>query len=657
MSAIFGVVHWDGRLVREADLARMSRALAVDGPDGAGLWRDGHAGLGHRLSVFTPEDRFERQPLMFAGGHAVLVADARIDNRDELAGRWSLGAESRDWPDSPFVARALEADGDEAVGRLRGAFALASWDARARRLLLARSPFAERPLFYCSSRRTFAFASMPRGLFALGVVDRVLDESVLADFLAVERPDQSTSFYRNVRRVPGGHILVATEGGVRVRPFWRPDLIRELRLPSDEAYVEAFLEVYTRAVRAALRSAGGVGVMMSGGLDSSSVAAMAAPVLADRGDRLAAFTEVPPKDFTGPVIAGRYADETPFVESLARRYGNIDLTFVRPDTGWPFDGADDRYRAAEAPLRVALIISWWDALMASAQRQGVRVLLCGQCGNFTASYGGDGLLAQLIAGGRWRDAMREARALTGANAAGSTLRTLVSSGVLPLLPTWMYRAVRRLRRPLGPALHPWQLYAAIDARFAREQRVRERARAMGPDGRLRQSRDTRTPRWQVLSRVGSILDGQTAGYRARFGLDLRDPTADPQVAEFCLSLPEGQFVRDGQRRWLVRRAMADRVPALILDNTRRGLQSAAWHPRLLRHRDRLFAEIARIERSDLARRAIDLPRLRRLVEAMPSANPVDAGVEANYRGVLDLGLEAGRFILWTESAARSDRAS
>ena len=222
-------------------------------------------------------------------------------------------------------------------------------------------------------------------------------------------------------------------------------------------------------------------------------------------------------------------------------------------------------------------------------------------------------------------------------------------GVLPWLPDWLYGIVHRVGRPHDP-VRPWQPYASVNPSFAEAHGVSARARAHGRDERLRLQHDTRTARSKVLPRAYATSDGVMAGLQARFGLDIRDPTGDTRLAEFCLSLPEVQYSQHGVRRRLIRRAMADRVPAEILDNRRRGLQTSDWHAQLLRHQNRLVEEIARIGRSDLARRAIDLPRLRRLVDELPAVKPADPRALADYRFVLEYGLEVGRFILWAESA-------
>ncbi len=149
MSAIFGIVHFDGQPVAEGDLNLMSAALAVHGPDGNGVWLEGRVGLGQRLARFTPEDCFERQPAVDAEGQRVLVSDARIDNRPELMEELGIPpAEARELPDSAFILRAYDKWGADCARHLVGAFVFALHDLKERSVLIVRSPLGERALFY-----------------------------------------------------------------------------------------------------------------------------------------------------------------------------------------------------------------------------------------------------------------------------------------------------------------------------------------------------------------------------------------------------------------------------------------------------------------------------------------------------------------------------
>jgi asparagine synthase (glutamine-hydrolysing) len=276
MSAIFGLLYFDGQPVAVDNLQRMNGALATYGADGGGIWRQGHIGLGQRLMRFTPEDFFERQPLISADGQRVLVSDGRVDNRGELLAYIhqpsAIGHSPSVIPDSLFILHAYEKWDEDCVRHLIGSFTFALWDAREQRLVLAKSAIGGPSLFYHTTPKTFAFSTMPKGLFALPFIPRELNEQYLADYLTWAPKEPGAGFYQNIYRLLPGNLIIVTREGLKVTPCWQPDLKREIRFPRDEEYVEAFDELFERVVRDQLRSTKPIGVMMSGGFDSISVA-------------------------------------------------------------------------------------------------------------------------------------------------------------------------------------------------------------------------------------------------------------------------------------------------------------------------------------------------------------------------------------------------
>jgi asparagine synthase (glutamine-hydrolysing) len=154
-----------------------------------------------------------------------------------------------------------------------------------------------------------------------------------------------------------------------------------------------------------------------------------------------------------------------------------------------------------------------------------------------------------------------------------------------------------------------------------------------------------------LLRQADARADTTRGYEALCGVQKRDPLADARLVEFCLSLPEDQYLREGQARWLIRRAMAGRVPDEILSNCRRGFQASGWLGTLTAARTRIAAELDTMQKSALANSAIDIGRMRLLLEKLEYARPDRPGSLSEYRGVLELGLTVGRFVLWAESGA------
>ena len=166
MSGIAGIVRFDDRGVRRQELERVANALHQYGPDKHGVIAQDNVGLVHALMRMTPEDRYDHQPTRGAGG-TMITADLRIDNRDDLLGRLSLNRQLvAEWSDARLLLFAWEKVGDRIFSMLRGPFAVAIWDGSKRSLTLARDHLGLNVLMWHRDKHSFAFATMPNGLFA-----------------------------------------------------------------------------------------------------------------------------------------------------------------------------------------------------------------------------------------------------------------------------------------------------------------------------------------------------------------------------------------------------------------------------------------------------------------------------------------------------------
>ena len=654
MSAIFGIFQFDKQPVPREGLERMGKVLNPYGPEGNGIWIHNHVGFGQCLMHFTPEDLYEQQLLTKSKRN--LVFSGRIDNRDDLMNGLGLSVgEAKLFPDSTFILLAYQKWGFDCLTKLIGRFTFALWDDKLTHLLIARSAVNGPPIFYHTTHKAVVFSSMRKGLFILPQVPRIMDEQVLANYLSGIPSDPDRGFYLNIKQLPPGHALRINPHGLHVERFWHLDLADTIQYPNDNDYIDSFNEVFSRVVNDLLRSQTPLGIMMSGGLDSSSVAAVAAPLLRTQGKNLTAFTEVPDINFDGPIIKGRYADETPYVQAIASMYDNLDLTLIRTDDQVYLDGLDNFFFASEVPFRNASNRVYIEAILRAAQEKGIRNLLTGGQGNLTISWNGSGLLPQLIQQGQIMRALREARALAWSEHHKSGIRTLVNRGLMPLLPTQIWLATRFLLHEDGSsrkAYHaktPWQNYAPIHPDFARKHNVFDRALEIGYDFFFRQSVDTRSRRLKIIENSGKLFDGIMKGYQKIYQVETLDPTTDQRLVEFCLKLPEEQFLRSGISKWLIRRAMTDKLPEEVLWNKERGLQAADWYERLRKAKPTILETLNRMEKSDLARHAIDLPRLRRLVDVMPLTGMDPQRLMLDYRQVLEMGLMTGSFILWFET--------
>ena len=644
MSAIAGILRLDGQPVDRRHLERMTGALRAHGPDRRGVYAAGEIGLAHLLMQLTPEDLFDRQPLRGASG-AVMAADVRLDNRDDVSSALALDRdEAKMASDSALVLAAWERWGDEVWARLRGPFAAAIWNPDKRALTLARDPMGLGLVVWHRGPRFFAFATLPKGLFALPDVPREISEEKFADFLVLNHAEHETTLYRDVFRLPPAHIAgIDTTGRVQMRRYWSADDITPVRLKSDEAYAEAMREQLDRAVRRQLRSVHPVGCFLSGGLDSSSVAALAARALAEQGKRLAAYTQVPRKGFDGRIGHRGYIDETPFVEAIRQALPTIDVTYVDNSACDDFAELEGVFHATDMPVRGPTNLGWYMQIIRLARANKQRVLLCGDFGNATISWDGWAQAADHLVAGRLWAAYRVWRQLyrASSNSRWTVFRWLFVDRLTPArFAAW----ATRLSHPRSPA--PWQYHAAIRPDFAAAMGVEARARRVGHDFLYR-----RHTSWRERTAALMPVDYRGewyAGALAAHGVEMRDPTSDLDVVSFCLGVPVEQFLVEGVSRSLVRRALWGILPPKVLANRRRGAHAPDWFEKLGRRKAAMEAEIADLDRSVLARKAIDLDRLRTAVREWPSENGNDRQILDEYQLALPRGLAMGRFARWFE---------
>ena len=416
-------------------------------------------------------------------------------------------------------------------------------------------------------------------------------------------------------------------------------------MTSDQAYADGLRECLDRAVRRQMRSAHPIGCYLSGGLDSSSVAALAARALGEKGQRLAAFTQVPREGFVGPVPFGRYADETPYVEAIRAALGNIDVTYVRNNE---LDDFADLERAVPACWRRRCAIRpisagcWpsrgWRARRGAAccsAASGAISPSAGPAGRrrpITCCAGG---CSPPIANGACITATRPTQASVA-------FRKLF---IEPLAPDKMANWAHRRRH--GTA-EPWMKHAPIRPEYAAAMGVDARAREVGHDFLYRARRGERAAGLTMVDYFGDW----NAAHQAFHGVETRDPTADIDVVAYCFGVPPEQYLAEGVDRSLIRRAMWGLLPEIVLANRLIGLQSADWFEKLEGRREELLAEIAELATSPLVRKAIDLERLERALRDWPGGYWNRKSVIEEYHLALTRGIAGGRFLRWIETANR-----
>ena len=639
LSAVAGIWRFDSKPQADDDCARMLAAQFIYGPHDICQWSGGALAIGRRLYRLLPEDKYDDQPLRSRDGRVTLVADIRLDNRDDLARELCLaGQETSRLRDAAILLAVLERWGEQGIDRLVGDFAFALWNAHAQRLLLARDFVGNRPLHYHCGSGFFAFASMPKGLHALAEIPYGPDEQMIAEYICSVPHEGPRSFFRDISRVEPAHVVTVTRQGVVSRRYWQPQRPRH-RLKFEE-YVEGLRHHLDLATRSHLRGANGaVASHLSAGLDSSSVTATAARLMRSQGGKVVAFTAVPRQGYEGRKTKWLIYDEGPLAGAIASQYANVEHVLVNVGYRSPLERFDRAFYACERPLWSPSNFVWVSAVNDAARERKLRILLHAGAGNTTATYHGSELLPELLVRGRFLKLLRAARGLIKHTWIGR--RDAVAFTVGPFMPYWLWRWSRA--RFLN-----WPREDILDCSAIRPERLKELklaalSRKRGRDYSGRPDRESFRGRAMMLGGFGDEGDSYK-GYLGGWGVDFRDPLGDKRLAEFCLAIPTDQYLHDGVPRALAKAAFADRLPQAVLTERKMGYQAADWHEGLTAARDEVVAELQRLATCAPAARALDLEKLKRFADNWPTSDWEDHQILYSYREALLNGLTAGHFL-------------
>jgi asparagine synthase (glutamine-hydrolysing) len=500
LSGFYGIYRFDGAPVSPDVLARMRDAMAYYGPDGGASRIDGSLGMGHLLLKINPEDTFETQPV--TGRRGLVVTSARLDNRSELLDSFDVpAADAPQVSDGHLVSLAFDRWGDEVCAHLQGDWALAAWDRAERKLLLARDAFGSSTLYFHQGHGFIAFASSLKALLALPGVKKEPDPLRLAQVLVSWQHDADRTAYLGFSRLVWAQALaIGPLGDTRNWRYWSPEGREPLRYRRDEDYVAAFLEHYSRSVQNCLRTSKPVAAKLSGGRDSGSVVALAAPLLAAQGKELTAYTSVPLMSPDG-APKGRLGNEWDCAHETSVLAGvNVRHIAVDSQNCGVIQGIDRFLDLHDGPSHAAGNHYWLQAISEMAARDGACVVLVGSMGNATVSWNGNGsALLQLIE--RQPRLALETLLRTEPNLWLTLKRQFVKPIVTPFR-----RWVRHHGVPYGS---PWRAYSALNPQMAEILNIDGRMHAAGHDPSHTQSplEDRRAIFFKPAFSIGPSIGG------------------------------------------------------------------------------------------------------------------------------------------------------
>jgi asparagine synthase (glutamine-hydrolysing) len=624
MTFLAGIVRHDGRAVPDEWISCLAQA-------GAGKAELQRLPSANGDAVFLAGEGAAR-----AFQDRVLLCDARLDEREDLVSRLSRDFTLPfDAEDSDIVACGYRHLGEDWLDGLVGDFAVATWTPESRRLTLSSSPLATRALFYVAQDGLFAFASTLRALLALPFVSRDLDDGAVCRLLSFDGSGPAdATYYAAARRLPAAHRLTLDRGRLSVEalawPIATPS-VPGLAVRGDAA--ETARGLLIQAVECRMRTGRAIAVHLSGGLDSSAIACIAARRLKQQGRRLIALCSVLPAGHVGPE-----SDERAFINAVLEQEDNIDPVWVAapPDCD-PF-GALPRWFdcLGEPPYSNA---THAEELLGEAGRaHGVDVVLSGFGGDFFVSAATPPLPAALLLRGRW----------------GAAADELFRLGRAAGLADWPVVVRRQLLGPLVARFRAARASAdmgcaapALSDLVERREGTRPRSTVPGMAGATAHETMRHILAPGHLERV---LPANRQIFLEAFDQDLRFPLLDARLVAFVLSLSEAELGRGGQPRSLMRRATVGILPEMVRLRPDKG---PAFDPALAAHSAHARPGLRRwIDAAPP--RCWDYVDKQRLLDALEVVEPVGkAGWRGDMFSALLTGGRMARFIEWHMRSGQS----
>ena len=560
MSALAAVFERDGRPVDTAILQQMLAAVPYRGPDGTSVLDLGVTAVGHAKMTVTPEEENEQQPLISSRTGCAIVADARLDNRDELLVRLP-DRPRRTASDAELILRAYETWGGSCARHLLGDFAYVIWDPRVQELVGARDTSGQRCLYYRVDQHQCTIASQIHQLLQNPSVPVVPNERQIQAYLSPlvildsERDQGPETFFEGIYAVPAGHVLRVDTSDLRVCRYWELEPPNKLRYRNADEYAEHFRSLFSEVVQARLRSSRQLGALLSGGLDSSSLVCMAHELYrtgqAQHHGFIAYFLLFEELNY----------DERDYVRETRAKYGfelrelpiSAPMDFLQLDPeGLPVTPLAIRMRILENAYR-------------AANQDGVRALLTGDMADAFVR-GSPQVLDSLLRQRKFREFRRHLGAYRR-HSRFSLKRILGVDAIAPLLPLAVQKSIMavHIRRQFA-----WNLrHRLLPPWLAKPLRDELANRTLAGLLEIEQKRRFHSPVRQET--YDAIYPPEAALHPVPWPIDVWRPYADRRLHEFFLSVPPEQLWTPNPERdtgyaatkWLVRRGMRGILPESI----------------------------------------------------------------------------------------------
>jgi asparagine synthase (glutamine-hydrolysing) len=546
MSLIFGILNPEGECVGQEELVRLARATQHLAPDGTFLHVEANLGLGYQPFHTSHRSWLDHQPRIDRHRNALLL-DGRLDNHEELQCR--LKVPDRDVPDSDLVLFSFALWGEDCFAQLRGDWALVLWNHEGRKLYLARDHAGTRQLYFIRRSHGIVWSSTLHALIADGSSSKI-SHAFAARFLTGQ-PTSDVTPFEAIQSVRPAHCVVLSTDSSRSLLHWCPGSQSQVYYRTSDQYDQRFLELFRTSVARRIDPEAGILAQLSGGMDSSAIVCVADQVReslsAPLVDTISFFDDSEP-----------HWNERPYFTEVERKRGREGIHIDLSETHRLLELRGGTPEALLSPTLDCGRVHLESAIREQLGPSTHRVVLSGFAGDELLGGVPTPLpeLVDLLASGR----------LSALLSRGTEWSIRTRTPLIHLLWRTIHTVAQLYRRPSCPCTPPPWIRSSLtrlphSSRSVRTVTPRSVRRA-GPGNILR---------WEAWWSLVDALPQATPS--SRLYLEYRYPYLDRDLVEFLLGVPRHELCAPGRRRAMMRRALRDIVPDMILERPRKAYVS------------------------------------------------------------------------------------
>ncbi len=552
--------------------------------------------FGKILTHGIPEDVFDKMPVYLSEQNILFTAQGRIDNRDELARNLNL-SQTEIFSDSYFMLQAYLKYGVKVQHHLKGDWSLAAYNFNNKDLFIARDTMGYTALYYYQTKNYFVFSSSIKSILNLPDFKNELNEEYYLSMLTLWNRDKTLAsnktVFKNVYLLPNACTLYLKDKVLNLHKYWPDENISELHYKNKQDYADEMLHILYNAVNVRLRSYRPVASMLSGGLDSSTVSYIAAELLKQQGKTLTTFSHVPfykTELLNDPLAKIRVLDETPFIQAIVTKSGNILPQYLNSKEISPLYGIKQYIKILNDVVHAASNAYWAIDIHENCAKQGFGVLLTGEGGNGSISFMGEDYLmphslkrflnhpflyfkrqiAKPIALKYFNSRINKINV-------ASSLLNYINDGYINEAMLNKYDIINELKKNNSGLLHFYN--TTFDSK-------------------------------NIFLALANNRCKSGALFSQYYNVEQRDPSTDIDLMNYHLKLPNEVFIdEDFNNRLLVKKMMKNRLPDSVLFEPKKGLQSSDILQRVKQSQNEIEDVIIFLQQNNAVNQFIDVKKI------------------------------------------------